>query len=127
MADHSRFHLDRDGHSVTVRLDGASRPAEVLVDGRVVARGRLSRAGTTVLDAELPGDPPCPLRVTLAGAGGEFRCEMEAGGVRHPVPRVPPITAGRPAPRPGALRVARRLLRRAARRAAGGPARGGRF
>ncbi|MEU6314699.1 hypothetical protein [Streptomyces sp. NPDC047014] len=127
MADHSRFHLDRDGHSVTVQLDGTARPAEVLVDGRVVARGPAPREGTTVLRAELPGDPPRPLRITLARRGGAFRCEMEAGGVRQALPRVPLIPARPPGPRPGPLRAARRLLRRTARRAAGGPSRSGRF
>ncbi|MFG2026300.1 hypothetical protein [Streptomyces sp. NPDC048825] len=37
MARRHRFHLDRDGHSVTVQTGEASAAVELLVDDKVVA------------------------------------------------------------------------------------------
>jgi hypothetical protein len=123
MAAGSRFHLDLDGHSVTVQLTRASGPVEVLVDGKVVARSAALGAGTTLLRAELPGDPPRPLGITLAETGGELRCEMELGGARHAVPPVPLLPERPPSGRsagPHPLRRLRRSLRRTVRRALSG-------
>ncbi|MFF5705236.1 hypothetical protein ACFY7H_22450 [Streptomyces sp. NPDC012794] len=127
MADHPRFHLDRDGHSVTVQMAGASRPVEVLVDGKVVAQGPAPREDRTVWRAELPGPPPRPLSVTLAETGGAYLCEMELDGVRYLMPRVPLLPEKPPAwrsPSPHPLRRLRGLLRRAGRAVGGGGRRG---
>ncbi|MEV6175730.1 hypothetical protein ACIHAR_07450 [Streptomyces sp. NPDC052016] len=117
----SRFHLDHDGHSVTVQLSGVDGSIEVLVDGKVVSRGSASRAGKTVLDAELPGDPPRPLGITLGDTGGVFLCVVEIGGARYVMPRVPlfperPHTWRTP---PHPSRRMHRTLRRAVRRVMG--------
>ncbi|GAA2728320.1 hypothetical protein [Streptomyces nogalater] len=92
--DH-RFHLDRDGHSVTVRTGTAREPTEVLVDGKVVAartrRGHRERV--MVLTAELPGDPPRPVAIRVdwrTGAGSGPVCLMEAEGTLTVVPRSSP-------------------------------------
>lgn len=123
MAAGSRFHLDQEGHSITVQLTGVSGSIEVLVDGKVVARGSTSGAGETVLYAELPGDPPRPVSITLGNMGGGVSlCEMDVGGTRYLMPRVPLFperqfrwwTALRP------VRRMRRSLWRAVRRATGG-------
>ncbi|MFE9628044.1 hypothetical protein [Streptomyces sp. NPDC006527] len=117
----SRFHLDHDGHSITVQLSGVDGLIEVLVDGKVVSRGSASRAGITVLDAELPGDPPRPLGITLGDMGGVFLCVAEIGGARYFMPHVPlfperPHTWRTP---PHPSRRMRRTLRRAVRRVMG--------
>ncbi|GAA4934997.1 hypothetical protein ACFPM3_05515 [Streptomyces coeruleoprunus] len=121
MAAVSRFHVDQDGHSVTVQVAAVSGPVEVLVDGKVVARGRAPRAGTTVLHAELPGDPARPLGITLRDMGGVFLCEMEVGRTRYLMPRVPLFPERPPAWRtpPHPFRRMHRSLRRAVRRAMG--------
>ncbi|MEV5145164.1 hypothetical protein [Streptomyces sp. NPDC052727] len=93
----SRFHLDQDGHSVTVQPARASGPVEVLVDGKVVGRGTVPKAGTTVLRAEFPGDPPRPLIIRLGEMGGVVLCEMEVDRARYLMPRVP-LLPERPPP-----------------------------
>ncbi len=93
MSHDSRFHLDRDGHSITVCVGRARDPVEVLVDGKVVATCQKRRHGVTALTAELPGDAPrpCTLRVEWAAAadGGPV-CHLETEGGRTLVPRVAP-------------------------------------
>ncbi|MGW2954278.1 hypothetical protein [Streptomyces eurythermus] len=112
--DH-RLPLDREGYAVTVRTGTAREPAEVLVDGKVVAarprRGRRERV--FVPAAELPGDPPRPLTVRVgrrAGAGGGPGRLMETEGTHTVIPRAPPgpsprtrhfgPSPGGPGPRP---------------------------
>ncbi|MDN3293303.1 hypothetical protein QWM81_04410 [Streptomyces ficellus] len=121
MARDPRFHLDQDGHSVTVQLYGRSGGLEVLVDGKVVAYERDWRRGGTV-PAELPGDPPRPFSITVSSAkemGGVPFCVMETGGTRYLMPRVPlggsRYEPARPGPYLG-LRRLRRFLRRLVRR-----------
>ncbi|MEV4332805.1 hypothetical protein AB0K02_20060 [Streptomyces sp. NPDC049597] len=123
MAGGRRFHLDQDGHSVTVQLRGAHPEVEVLVDGKVVAQRTGPVKGTTALEAELPGDPPRPFRILIApveGPDGTPLCMMESAGARSPMPLVPLLSAGRPAqPGPSPTRLVRRRLRRLLHRRAG--------
>lgn len=123
-----RFHLEVEGHSVTVQTRHAARETELLVDGKVVGYQH-AHAGhhetTTTLAAELPGDPPQPFRVTLRPGETPERagdCVLEIAGRRHPVPELPltrPDTTlsgtARPSWRP-ARRLLRRLLRHTHRR-----------
>ncbi|WP_267245656.1 hypothetical protein [Streptomyces sp. PR69] len=122
MARVHRYHLDRDGHSVTVRPGHAARDIELLVDGKVVGYRRGSAKGPAVLAAELPGDPPRPFTVTIdppSPSGSVPVCAMHIDGQ---VLRVPPVPPGPPAsaqhaPRSadgpfGPVRWVRRLLRR---------------
>ncbi|MFE9396324.1 hypothetical protein [Streptomyces flavidovirens] len=116
MARGHRFHLDQDGHSISVQVGRPSDGIEVLVDGKVVAYRRGRPKGVTVLTAELPEEPPRPLRIVVEDMGGELFCAMEASGSRFLMPQVPlwhpaqepPPRAGRARP----LRRLRRLLRR---------------
>lgn len=122
MAAADRFHLDQDGHSITVQLGRTpSSEFEVLVDGKVVAYHR--GGGTTnTVTAELPGDPPQPLSITLSQAremGDVPSCVLEIGGMRYLMPWVPLVGSrgepeGRGASHP--VRQLRRMLRRWARR-----------
>ncbi|NWF25526.1 hypothetical protein HW130_04485 [Streptomyces sp. PKU-EA00015] len=118
-----RFHLDQDGHSVTVQLRGARPEAEVLVDGKVVAYRRGQIKATTALEAELPGDPPRPFRVLIAPVEGPEEtplCMMESAGARYLMPLVPLLGPGRPPqPGPSPTLLVRRRLRRLLHRRAG--------
>lgn len=96
----SRFHLDQDGHSVTVQSARASGSVEVLVDGKVVGQGKVPGAGTAVLRAEFPGDPPRPVPIRLGEMGGVVLCEMEVDRARYLMPRVPLLPERPPAWRP---------------------------
>ncbi|MEV3988817.1 hypothetical protein AB0J57_07895 [Streptomyces sp. NPDC049837] len=132
MALGHRFHVDQNGHSVTVQFLGAGGRFEVLVDGKVVAHGPDRRTGGTVT-AELPGDPPRPLSITVSDPhemGGVPFCVLETGGMRYLMPQVPLVGSGdaafhtrehhgpyRPVRR--LRRSLRRLLRRSARRLRG--------
>ncbi|MGW0191432.1 hypothetical protein ACWDV7_37745 [Streptomyces sp. NPDC003362] len=118
MARSHRFHLDRDGHSVTVQTGPPSGMIELLVDGKVVAaRPRLK--DVTALAAELPGDPPQPFTVYVGQsekAGVVPACLWEVGGHRRPIPYAP-LGARRSSSVPGdAGPHPLRWLRRAARR-----------
>lgn len=125
MALGHRFHVDQDGHSVTVQLLGAGGRFEVLVDGKVVAYGPDPRTGGTVT-AELPGDPPRPLSITVSDPhemGGVPFCVLETGGMRYLMPQVPLVGSGSAPEHHGPYRpvrrlrrALRRLLRRSARR-----------
>ncbi|POX55291.1 hypothetical protein C3489_10850 [Streptomyces sp. Ru71] len=117
-----RFHLDMEGHSVTVQTRHATREAELLVDGKVV--GYLHALGhrepASALTAELAGDPPRPFSVMLhasESAEGAPTCVLEIAGRRHPMPEVAlarsdstPSVAARPS-----LRAVRRLFRQTVR------------
>ncbi|MFC8916848.1 hypothetical protein ACGF5F_14940 [Streptomyces sp. NPDC047821] len=124
MALGHRFHVDQDGHSVTVQFLGASGRFEVLVDGKVVAYGSGRRAGGAVT-AELPGDPPRPVHVIVSHPGemgGVPFCVLETGGMRYLMPQVPLGGGGEGQARPGPYRPVRRLrrsLRRLLRRLGG--------
>ncbi|MBT2540819.1 hypothetical protein J7E99_08910 [Streptomyces sp. ISL-44] len=87
-----RFHLDQNGHSISVLYEGPRRPVEVLVDGKTVAVGRAPRAARTVLTAELPGDPPQPFAIDLAypdSADDSPMCALMESGTRYLMPDVP--------------------------------------
>lgn len=120
MAGGRRFHLDQDGHSVTVQVRHARGEVEVLVDGKVVAYRRRLGKDTTTLTAELPGDPPRPFRILLApveGADGAPLCAMERAGMRYLMPLVPLHGSDRPPQRgPLPVPVLRRLRSRLLRR-----------
>lgn len=114
-----RFHLDQDGHSISVQVGRPFDGIEVLVDGKVVAYHRGRAKGSTVLTAELPEDPPRPFRVIVEDMGGELFCAMEASGSRFLMPQVPLWGTDQPPPRAGRSRPVRRLrgrLRRILRR-----------
>lgn len=119
MARSHRFHLDRDGHSVTVQAGTTSGDVELLVDGKVVAARRGRRKDVTVLSAELPGDPPQPFTVHVdrsKQAGVVPVCVMETNGSRVPVPYAPFATR-QTAPSAAGTRVHPvRWLRRVVRR-----------
>ncbi|MEU9414968.1 hypothetical protein [Streptomyces sp. NPDC048272] len=122
-----RFHLDRDGHSITVVRDAGGRRAELLVDGRVVAAARTRRHAPTELSGSLArggsGDP-LPFTVRLGRAdipGGEPLCTLEANGQTSLMPLVPLTRRERwpdvpdPSPSTPAQLLARRRARRAGR------------
>ncbi|MER7110517.1 hypothetical protein [Streptomyces sp. NPDC000229] len=121
MALGHRFHVDQDGHSVTVQFVGGAGGFEVLVDGKVVAYGPGRRKGGTVT-AELPGDPPRPFAITVSHPremGGVPFCVLESGGMRYLMPQIPLGGAGERPARRGPYRPVRRLrrfLRRSLRR-----------
>lgn len=117
MTPGTRFHLDQDGHSVTVQLERGPGAIELLVDGKAVAHRANRGEGLTVLTGELPGDPPRSFGVTVGDMGGELFCALEIDGSSTLMPQVP-LTTRIPAPgghaRP--LRTLRRSLRRVLRR-----------
>ncbi|MDA5283446.1 MULTISPECIES: hypothetical protein [unclassified Streptomyces] len=92
MADRHRFHLDQDGHSITVVRDLRHRHAEVLVDGKTVSSGRTSRSEATVLRGEIAGaGRPQGFLVRLERPdvpGGEPLCVLEKDGMRYLMPSV---------------------------------------
>ncbi|MEW2258664.1 hypothetical protein [Streptomyces sp. NPDC047869] len=123
-----RFHLDVEGHSVTVQTRHGARETELLVDGKVVdyLHARTGhREPTTALTAELPGDPPQSFRITLRfGEAPAYPavCLMEFAGRSHPMPAIPlaqddttPSGMTRPSLR-STRRLVRSLLRRTHRR-----------
>ncbi|MFD4245343.1 hypothetical protein ACFWP3_27700 [Streptomyces sp. NPDC058525] len=95
MAAHHRYHVDQDGHSITVLSDVRRRRADVLVDGKTVASVRVPRHGAAVLRGELPGDLPDPpkpflIRVSHAYDAGDVPpCALETDGMRYLMPSVP--------------------------------------
>ncbi|MFJ8533586.1 hypothetical protein [Streptomyces sp. NPDC093591] len=123
MASSQRFHLDRDGHSVSVQTGGASGVVELLVDGKVVASQRRRRRDAMVLAVELPSDPPRPFSVHVdwsTGTGGRPVCMWEIDGTRDLIPVAPLVARqvssradGTTALHPlrGLCRLARRCLR----------------
>lgn len=119
-----RFHLEVDGHSVTVQTRHAARETELLVDGKVVGYQRTParhRPSVTALTAELPSDPPKPFAVTLHSRGSAEdapTCVLEIAGRSHAMSELPLIRPGPVPPAAGRppLRSARSLLRRTLRR-----------
>ncbi|MDI3419184.1 hypothetical protein [Streptomyces luteolus] len=92
MATAQRFHIDQNGHSVTVQVAGVHGAVELLVDGKVVAYRRELGRETAVLDAELPDDPPRPFRILLAPVargGGPPLCLLESDRTRYLLPLTP--------------------------------------
>jgi hypothetical protein len=60
------FHLDHDGHSITVDVrSGHAREVELLVDGKAVGSRRERASDTVTLPGELPEDPPRPFEVRV--------------------------------------------------------------
>ncbi|MFD3700447.1 hypothetical protein ACFWUZ_30710 [Streptomyces sp. NPDC058646] len=91
MAAHHRYHLDQDGHSITVLYDVRHRSAEVLVDGKTTASVRAPRTEATLLRGEIPTDPPKPflIRVGHPDAPDDVPlCALETGGMRYLMPTV---------------------------------------
>ncbi|MBA4862280.1 hypothetical protein H1V43_12955 [Streptomyces sp. PSKA54] len=120
MPSHFRFHLDQDGHSVTVEVARPSGTSEVLVDGKVVAHHRGGGQGPTVLEAELPGDPPQPISITVDDPPDRDAaplCLMDIAGMRYVMP-LTPLTGAHSSPPARTAGRARRLrrLRRHVRR-----------
>ncbi|MGW5848905.1 hypothetical protein ACWFQ8_13305 [Streptomyces sp. NPDC055254] len=76
MTNRHCFHLDQNGHSISVLCEGPRRPVEVLVDGRTVATARPQRVARTVLAAQMPGDPPEPFSIHLGPPGGPDDCPL---------------------------------------------------
>ncbi|MEU7057252.1 hypothetical protein [Streptomyces sp. NPDC046197] len=119
MARAHRFHVDLQGHSVTVQTP-AGRETELLVDGKVVGHRRTAaghRGTRVVLSAELPGDPPEPFTVVCdaaGGKGGTGSYVLEVAGRTHAMPQTPVEhpAAGPAHWLPPRLRRIRRLLYR---------------
>ncbi|MCX4539283.1 hypothetical protein [Streptomyces sp. NBC_01565] len=88
-----RFHLDQDGHSITVVRASGGRRIELLVDGRLVAAARTNRHAPTELRGELAdsgGPRPFTVRVGRCDIpGGEPLCTLEAGGKSYLMPLLP--------------------------------------
>ncbi|MET9610766.1 hypothetical protein ABZZ17_37745 [Streptomyces sp. NPDC006512] len=90
MAGHHRYHLDQDGHSITVVRDLGRRRAEILVDGKTVTSARTHRKAVTVLRGEIAGGAPFAVRLGRPDIpGGAPLCELEKGGMRSLMPNVP--------------------------------------
>ncbi|UQX04498.1 hypothetical protein [Streptomyces sp. RerS4] len=94
---HRRFHLDQDGHSITVVWAPVPGRTEVLVDGKVVGSARTLRHAATELHGEIAdGDVRRPLTIRVGRpdvAGGEPLCFVESEGRRYLMPLVP-LTGG---------------------------------
>ncbi|MGR4880932.1 hypothetical protein ACIPUC_16220 [Streptomyces sp. LARHCF249] len=117
MARMHRFHVDLEGHSVSVLLEWPGREIEVLVDGKVVAYQRKPARNGTVLHAELPTDPPQPLTVLVEDMGDTPFCSLVTPDARYRrflMPEEPLVTPRSGAPRPG--RTLRQLVRQLLRR-----------
>ncbi|MFE2922967.1 hypothetical protein [Streptomyces goshikiensis] len=88
-----RFHLDQDGHSITVVRSSGGRRTELLVDGRVVAATRTPRHAPTELGGEFAeGGVPRRFTVRVGRAdipGGEPLCTLETGGQSYLMPVLP--------------------------------------
>ncbi|WCD84043.1 hypothetical protein KPP03845_100363 [Streptomyces xanthophaeus] len=92
MAGHHRYHLDQDGHSITVLCDVGRLHAQVLVDGKVVSSARMGRSGATLLYGEVPTDPPQPFEIRLDHPYDSRDippCVMETDGRRYLMPTAP--------------------------------------
>lgn len=125
MAGHHRYHIDQDGHSITVLYDVRVRRVEVLVDGKVVSVARTHRTGA-LLRGEIATDPPQPfvIRVGHPDEPGDVPlCVLESGDARYLMPTAPltrqeewPPERTPPARTPGEF-LARWSARRRSRRA----------
>jgi hypothetical protein len=89
MSRHHYFHTDRGGHSITVSVrSGRAHEVELLVDGKEVVHRNPHGAGTTVVAAELPDDPPHPFRILVHQprfGSGVPRCSIVLDGVEMPM------------------------------------------
>ncbi len=113
VAGSDRYHLDQDGHSITVLHDPRRQRAEVWVDGKTVAAARTQRHAATVLQAEIPDVPPrqAVIRVGHPDDPGDIPlCVLETGGSRYLMPLVSltreeqrPVERTPPARTPGEL------------------------
>lgn len=60
------YHLDHDGHSITVDIrSGHAREIELLVDGKEVGSRRERASDAVTLTGELPEDQPQPFTVHI--------------------------------------------------------------
>ncbi|MEU9237582.1 hypothetical protein [Streptomyces subrutilus] len=133
MAPHHRYHLDQDGHSITVLCDVRRRLTELLVDGKTVASVRTPRRTAAVLRGELPTDPPQPFLIRVGHADEPDDvplCALEAEGLRYLMPSVPltrqeewPAERTPPARTPGELLTRWRIRWRNRMRRTGRPGR----
>jgi hypothetical protein len=84
------FHTDQHGHSITVSVrSGVAHEVELLVDGKEVGHRNPKGAGTTVVSAELPEDPPHRFAVAVHEprfGSGVPRCSILLDGVEFPMP-----------------------------------------
>ncbi|RAG81388.1 hypothetical protein DN069_32950 [Streptacidiphilus pinicola] len=96
MTTRHHYHLDIDGHSVSLDLrTGFTWRTEdllLLVDGKEVGYHHQRGTGTTVLEAELPGEPPTPISVRVD--------HPHHGGHRPHTPVCTLLTEGRKLPMP---------------------------
>ncbi|AZM92713.1 MULTISPECIES: hypothetical protein [Streptomyces] len=93
-AHQHRFHLEQDGHSITVVWSARRRRAEVLVDGKVVAAARTRRTATTELRGETADGEGAvhPFTIRLGRPdipGDEPLCALETGHRLYLMPLVP--------------------------------------
>jgi hypothetical protein len=90
MGRHHQFHIDHAGHSITVTVrSGWSHEVGLLVDGKEVDHREPHGAGTTLLRAELPEDPPTPFSVAVHEprfGSGVPRCSLRMAGAQEPMP-----------------------------------------
>ncbi|MCB5168448.1 hypothetical protein LG634_26950 [Streptomyces bambusae] len=101
MPGHHRYHLDQDGHSITVLHDARRHRAEVWVDGKTVAATPTAAHDATVLHAELPTDPPRQLTVRIAHPAAPDDaplCVLETGTDRYLMPAAALTNEERAAP-----------------------------
>lgn len=92
MATDHRYHLDQNGHSITVVHHVRRRRAEALVDGKVVASARSVRHAPVLLRGEVATDPPSPflIRIGHPDAPGDVPlCVLEKDGLRYLMPYTP--------------------------------------
>ncbi|MFJ6619210.1 hypothetical protein ACIQOW_16720 [Kitasatospora sp. NPDC091335] len=86
------FHLDQDGHSVTVNVrSGWITETELLVDGKECAFHRVHGHGVypLTLAAQVAEEPPEPLAVRLDRTGRTehpLSCVLEMAGAERPMP-----------------------------------------
>ncbi|MFD3549973.1 hypothetical protein ACFWUW_31065 [Streptomyces sp. NPDC058655] len=131
MAARHRYHLDQDGHSITVLHDVRRHLVEVLVDGRTVASARTTRSAATFLQGEIADDPPRPFAIRVGHPHDPEDvplCVLESEGSRYLMPTAPltreeerPAEHTPPARTPGELLARWRARRRARRNTAPGP------
>ncbi|MFI8825379.1 hypothetical protein [Streptomyces sp. NPDC053431] len=122
MTGHHRYHLDQDGHSITVLHDPRRRHAEVWVDGKTVAVAGTSSHHAAVLEGEIPGLPPRRMVIRIGHLDEPDDvplCVLETDGGRYLMPRLAltrqergPVERTPPARTPGELFARWRSRRR---------------
>ncbi|WP_031070088.1 hypothetical protein [Streptomyces sp. NRRL WC-3742] len=87
------FHLDENGHSVTVNVRSGTviTETELLVDGKECAFHRVHGHGVypLLLSGQLAEEPPTPLAIRLERTGASehpLACTLELAGAHHPMP-----------------------------------------